>query len=206
MRDGPRPPPVHRGGKRGAGGLGEYRRRRDEPAAGGGLFALSFRITAQSGHADEEIAEQIIIAELGAVGVRLEADNKTGVSFRQARYHGDYDLLYGRWVTAADPVYSVFYGTDGPDNGQGYSDPELDAAMRAMEAAIDPAARRGAAVRMQEILARDLPSIPLLSAVSLAAKSVRLKNYEPNPTNMTDFVACADWYLDPVSPARMASR
>ena len=167
---------------------------------------LRFRITAQSGAIDEEIAEQIIIAELRAVGIQLVADNKTGVSFREARYHGDYDLLYGRWVTAADPVYSVFYATHGPDNGQGYSNPQLDDAMRRMETSMDPQARRAAAAIMQDILAHDLPTIPLVSAVSLAAKSVRLQNYVTNPTNMTDFVASATWYLQPDAPTRLGAR
>ena len=166
---------------------------------------LRFRITAQSGQIDDEIAEQVIIAQLQAIGVRLVADNKTGISFREARYHGDYDLLYGRWVTGADPVYSVFFGTHGPNNGQGYASPALDAAMARMETDMQPAARAAAAAEMQKILARDVPTIPLVSAMSLAAKTTRLRNYVTNPTNMTDFVAAATWYLASPDPPRMAS-
>ncbi len=162
---------------------------------------LAFGITAQSGQIDDEIAEQIIIAQLQAIGIRLEADNKSGVSFRQARYRGDYDLLYGRWVTAADPVYSVFYGTHGPNNGQGYASAPLDAALHDMESEMRPEARRRDAATMQHILAEDLPTIPLVSAVSLAACSTRLRGFVPNPTNMTDFVAVARWWLAPAGSA-----
>lgn len=167
---------------------------------------LEFRITAQSGQVDDEIAEQVIIAQLQAIGIRLTADNKTGISFREARYRGDYDLLYGRWVTAADPVYSVFFGTHGPDNGQGYTNPALDAAMARMETSMQPEARREAAADMQRILAQDVPTIPLVSAVSLATKTVRLRNYVMNPTNMTDFVTAATWYLARPDQPRVASR
>ncbi|NPD70148.1 peptide ABC transporter substrate-binding protein (plasmid) [Lichenicola cladoniae] len=160
---------------------------------------LSFSITAQTGQIDDEIAEQIIIAELRAIGIRLSADNKSGISFRQARYRGAYDLLYGRWVTAADPVYSVFYGTHGPNNGQGYASPELDEAMRRLETEMHPEPRRQDAAAMQAILARDLPTIPLLSTVSVNARSDRLRGYVPNPTNMTDFVGAASWWLAPAS-------
>ena len=59
---------------------------------------------------------------------------------------------------------------------------------------------------MQRILAADVATIPLVSAVSLAAKTVRLRNYVVNPTNMTDFVAAATWYLAPPVQSRMASR
>ena len=156
---------------------------------------LSFGITAQTGQIDDEIAEQIIIAEMRAIGIRLSADNKSGISFRQARYRGTYDLLYGRWVTAADPVYSVFYGTHGPNNGQGYASPELDEAMRRLETEMHPEPRRQDAAAMQAILAHDLPTIPLLSTVSVNATSDRLRGYVPNPTNMTDFVGAASWWL-----------
>ncbi len=182
-----------------------YRRGSDGVRAKNG-HRLEFRITAQSGQVDDEIAEQVIIAQLQAIGIGLTADNKTGISFREARYHGDYDLLYGRWVTAADPVYSVFFGTHGPDNGQGYTNPALDAAMARMETAMQPQARREAAADMQRILAQDVPTIPLVSAVSLATKTVRLRNYVVNPTNMTDFVTAATWYLAEPDPPRVASR
>jgi peptide/nickel transport system substrate-binding protein len=160
---------------------------------------LSFWITTRSGEIDGEIGEQIIMAELKAVGIRVAADNKTGIAYREARYHGDYDLLYSRWVTAADPVYSVFYGSHGPLNGQGYASAELDAALLRMETSIEPAPRRAAAEQVQRILARDLPTVPLVNMVSIAAKTRRLKNFTINPTNMTDFVGVARWYLEPAA-------
>lgn len=80
---------------------------------------LSFRCLAQAGRADDEVAQQVLIA-MAAVGIEVTPDNKTGVAFRDSRYKGDYDLYYGRWITSADPVYSVFFGTAGPNNGQGY--------------------------------------------------------------------------------------
>jgi peptide/nickel transport system substrate-binding protein len=159
---------------------------------------LAFDITTRAGDIDFEIAEQIIIADLKAIGIRVAADNKTGIAYRQARYNGDFDLLYGQLVTAADPVYSVFYGSHGPLNGQGYSSAPLDAALERMETSLQAGPRRAASAEMQRIFAHDLPSIPLLSNVSIAAKSTRLKNFVINPTNMTDFISVARWYLEPV--------
>ena len=158
---------------------------------------MSFRITTRSGDIDGEIGEQIIIAQLKAVGIRLSADNKTGIAYREARYRGAFDLLYSHWVTAADPVYSVFYGTHGPLNGLGYSSPELDAALATMETSLQPQVRRTASADVQRIFARDLPGLPLFNLVSIAAKTRRLKNFVINPTNMTDFVDSAHWYLEP---------
>ncbi len=173
-----------------------YRRGGDGYRGRDGL-PLAFRITTRAGDVDGEIGEQIIIADLKAVGIQVSADNKTGIAYREARYRGAFDLLYSQWVTAADPVYSVFYGSHGPLNGQGYSNTALDAALARMETTIQPDARRAASSEMQRLFAHDLPSIPLLTRVSIAAKTQRLKNFVVNPTNMTDFISIARWYLEP---------
>ena len=61
---------------------------------------LSFRFIVQAGRGDDELAQQVIIAQLKAIGVEAQADNQMGVAFRQARYKGDYDLMVrhlGHW-------------------------------------------------------------------------------------------------------------
>jgi peptide/nickel transport system substrate-binding protein len=58
---------------------------------------------------------------------------------------------------------------------------------------------------MQRIFAQDLPSLPLVTNVSIAAMTTRLKNFHINPTNMTDFVDIASWYLAPL-PTEAAAR
>jgi peptide/nickel transport system substrate-binding protein len=156
---------------------------------------LAYRIVVQAGRADDELAEQVIIAQLKAIGIGAKPDNKTGVAYREARYKGDYDLLYGRWITSADPVYSVFYGTKGPNNGQGYSNPKLDEVFAKLEHTLDPAERKTYAAEMQKIIAEDIPSIPLTTNVAVIAKTTKLKNFLPNPTNMTNFVDTSSWYL-----------
>src|SRR6478736_1981740 len=103
---------------------------------------MAYRITVQAGNSADETAQQVVMANLKAVGVALTPDNKTGVAFREARYKGLYDLLYSRWITSADPVYSVFWGTGGANNGQSYSNPKLDAVFARFEKTLDPAVRK----------------------------------------------------------------
>ncbi len=156
---------------------------------------LSYRFVCQAGKGDDELAQQVIIAQLQAIGIAAIADNKTGVSYRQARYKGDYDLNYSSWVTGADPVYSRFFSSKGSNNGQGYSNPAMDRILARMETTLDPEARRHAAFEMQHLLALDLPTIPLTSGSAVISKSDRLLDFTPNPTNMTPFVSCAGWRL-----------
>jgi len=157
---------------------------------------LSYRFMVQSGRADDENVQQIIIAQLKAIGIEATADNKTGVAYREARYNGGYDLIYGRWITSADPVYSTFYGSEGENNGQGYANPDLDAAFARMENTLDQAERKAAAADFQRIMAEDIPAIALISNVAVIAKVKTLKNFVPNPTNMTNFVDTKEWYLE----------
>lgn len=157
---------------------------------------LSYKIVAQAGRADDELVEQILIVQLKAIGIEVVADNKAGVAYREARYKGNYDLLYGRWITSADPVYSIFWGTGGPNNGQGYSNPALDAALKTFESTLDPATRKSSAAEFQKIIAEDIPTIPLTSNTAAIAKPKALKNFKPNPTNMTNFVDTSTWYME----------
>ncbi len=158
---------------------------------------LAYRFVIQAGKSDDELAQQVIIAQLKAIGVQAYADNKMGVAYRQARYKGDFDLNYSTWVTGADPIYSRFFSTHGANNGQGYANPVLDEVLARMEGALDPAERRRWAVEMQRILAQDLPTVPLTSNPAVVARRRELVGFTPNPTNMTPFVGCAFWSLRP---------
>lgn len=156
---------------------------------------LSYRFLVQSGKGDDELAQQVIIAQLKAIGIEAHADNRNGVAYRQARYKGDYDLNYSTWVTGADAIYSKFFSTRGSNNGQGYSNPALDAVLAEMEATLDPVRKKALAFEMQRILGEDLPTVPLTTNVAVIAKRVTLKGFTPNPTNMTPFVGAADWWI-----------
>ena len=158
---------------------------------------LSLRFVVQAGKGDDELAQQVIIAALQAVGIEARADNRAGVAYRQARYKGDFDLLYSAWVTGADPIYSRFFGSGGANNSLGYANPALDAVLARMEGTLDPAARKAAAFEMQRILSADLPTIPLTTNIGVVTKRRALKGFTPNPTNMTPFVGAAFWRLEP---------
>ncbi len=172
-----------------------YARGPDGVRARGGE-RLSYRFLVQAGKGDDELAQQVILAQLKAIGVEAWPDNRTGVAYRQARYKGLYDLNYSGWVTGAQPLYSKFFATGGSNNGQGYSNPALDKILAEMEASLDPETVRRAAFEMQRILAQDLPTVPLTSNLAVVARRASLRNFRPNPTNMTPFVDASAWRLD----------
>jgi len=157
---------------------------------------MAYRITVQAGNSADETAQQVVMANLKAVGVALTPDNKTGVAFREARYKGLYDLLYSRWITSADPQYSKFYGSEGSNNGTGFSSRKLDSLLDDAEHTIDRAKLKQIFKEIQAYIADEVVTIPTTSNVSLIAKSPKLKNFVPNPTNRTIFNNTAAWYLE----------
>lgn len=156
---------------------------------------LSYKILVQAGRANDELAQQVIIGSLKAVGIELVPDNKTGVAFREARYKGGYDVFYSGWITSADPVYSVFFKTGGVNNGQGFSNARIDALLDRAENTLDPDIQKKALMDFQAELMRQLPTIPVTSNLSVIAVTDKLGNFVPNPTNMTNFVDTSRWYL-----------
>ncbi len=156
---------------------------------------LSFNILTQAGRTEYETAQQVMVANLKAIGIELIPNNQSGVAYTQARYDGDYDLFYAGWITPADPNYAIFYETGGALNSQGYSNPELDAVLGDANSTIDPEARADYLRQFQEILMTDIPTLPIVSGPSMIVVTDRLQNFEPNPTNMTNFVHTSNWYL-----------
>jgi len=156
---------------------------------------MSYNIMVQAGRSTDEDAEQVIIAQMKALGVELKPDNKSGVAFRDARYKGGYDLFYSGWITSADPSYSVFFGSKGPNNGQGYSNPKIDALLATADSTLDPTVRNKALRDFQALLMQDLPSIPVATNPSIIVVTDKLGGFVSNPTNMTNFVNTSGWYL-----------
>ncbi|MDB5045648.1 MAG: transporter, substrate binding protein [Deinococcus sp.] len=156
---------------------------------------MSYKILVQAGRANDEVAQQVIISSLKAVGIELQPDNKTGVAFREARYKGGYDVFYSGWITSADPVYSVFFKTGGVNNGQGFSNPRIDTLLDRAENTLDPAVQKSALMEFQAELTKVLPTIPITTNLSVIAVTNKLGNFVPNPTNMTNFVNTSSWYL-----------
>ena len=156
---------------------------------------MSYKLLVQAGRANDEIAQQVIISSLKAVGIEVVPDNKTGVAFREARYDGKYDLFYSGWITSADPVYSVFFGTKGVNNGQGFSNPTIDTLLARAENTLDPAVNRKALMDFQAELMKQVPTIPITTNVSIIAVTNKLGGFVPNPTNMTNFVNTSGWYM-----------
>ncbi len=158
--------------------------------------ALSFRFMTQAGRSEYELAQQVMIANAAAIGIELVPDNQSGPALTDRMFASDYDVWYSGWITPGTPNYAIFYETGGMLNSMNYSNPELDAALATANATIDPEVSDAALRAFQDILLTDIPTLPIIASPSIIVVPSNLRNFVPNPTNMTNFVDTANWYLE----------
>lgn len=158
---------------------------------------LSFDFMTQAGRAEYETAQQVLIAQLKAIGIELKPDNKAGAALSEARRNGGFDVWYSGWITPADPIdsYVSFYATNGFNNGGAYSNPAADAALYAAAGSLDPEEVEARMHEAQQIVLSDLPSIPLFETPSIVVTTNKLQGFVSNPTNQTNFRQVAPWWL-----------
>jgi peptide/nickel transport system substrate-binding protein len=167
-----------------------------------GVFAkdgnrLSLKFMTQAGRTEYETAQQVIIAQLKAVGIETVVDNKAGAALSDARRKGGFDLWYSGWITPADAIdsYISFYNTKGFNNGSGYSNPKVDDLLSKAASTFDPLLINTYMAQVQKLVLNDLASLPLFESSSVIAVTDKLQNFKPNPTNQTNFRDVSAWWL-----------
>ena len=157
---------------------------------------LSFDFMTQAGRSEYELAQQVMIAGLKEVGIEANPNNRSGPALTDAMYASEYDLWYSGWITPGVPNYAIFYSTEGFLNTMNYSNEALDAALDTANNSIDPTVRDASLREFQNILMSDVPTLPIVASPSMIVVPANLRNFVPNPTNMTNFVHASTWYLE----------
>jgi ABC-type transport system substrate-binding protein len=101
--------------------------------------------------------------------------------------NGKYDIAVGGWVAGIDPDDHSLYRCDQiPPAGTNYTrycSKEMDAQQEIALSEYDPARRKPAYLRIQELLARDVPENYLWFAAFPNAINPDFKGFAPNPIN-----------------------
>jgi peptide/nickel transport system substrate-binding protein len=112
-----------------------------------------------------------IIRQLEAIGLRIQPVRIAPTEMLPRLDSGmDFDLVLLAGSQGPDPDTMVArFGTNGSMQFMGYSNLELDAVLARGGATTDPVARTKAYFRAQEILAADLPIVPLYETLRVTA-------------------------------------
>ncbi|MGA8939534.1 MAG: ABC transporter substrate-binding protein [Acidobacteriaceae bacterium] len=141
---------------------------------------------------------QAMQAELRQAGIDLTLRSAEFGTFYSDITKGAFQLYILRWIGSnEDPdIFHYCYATEmfppkGANRGH-YSNPRVDALLKAASATTDESLRRQDYIQIQQILSQDLPSIPLWYPDNVVVHSARLTNIKLDPGGSFDFLRTAN--------------
>jgi peptide/nickel transport system substrate-binding protein len=165
---------------------------------------LAFSNSTTSGNHLREQAQQFLQQTFAEIGVEMTISNLPaavmwGDYWAQSQF--DTAMVGITYLIGADPdVTNRFHtraiaaqGGSGSNNAQ-YSDAEVDALLEEGSRTFDPEARRAIYHRVQEMVRRDLPFLPLFQNTSVQGHKDGLHGVVRNPNTRTESWNAATWY------------
>jgi peptide/nickel transport system substrate-binding protein len=140
---------------------------------------------------------QAMQAELGDAGIALTLRSTEFGTFYSDITKGAFQLYILRWIGSnEDPdIFHYAYATEmfppkGANRGR-YSNSHIDALLKSASANTNQPARRNDYVQIQQILAQDLPTLPLWYPDNVVVHTTRLTNLTLDPGGSFDFLRTA---------------
>jgi peptide/nickel transport system substrate-binding protein len=162
--------------------------------------SLSFVGTTRSGHAEWEKVLQVVQAQLRLVGIDMEIRNYEPTLLGELWFGGKIPFFLSAWTLPADPEITLFFASDRtPPRGRNiyfYENQELTDILYTSDQTVDREERRRLLFRAQQIVARDVPLIPLYNRTIVSAFPRSLRNVKPNPTNAGLFWNVHEWEIE----------
>ena len=140
----------------------------------------------------------VLQQQLRAAGIALEIRSAEFGAFYADVTKGAFQIYALRWIGSnEDPDifrYAYASGSFPPKGGNRgrYSNPRLDALLAEASASQDRAVRKKDYVEVQQILAEELPSIPLWYPNNEVVHTRRIVNVRPRPSGNFDFLQEAE--------------
>ena len=152
---------------------------------GGQQAAFNFYTTA--GNQRRETSAAIFAQQLGAIGIKLnvtfEPANPNFFSTRLPAHN--FDLAEYAWSGGPDPSgFDAIYLTGGGSNYKQYSNPKVDALIKAGDSELDATKRTADYENAAAIMTNDIPVIPLYSPPNILVYKSAVKGMQDsnNPT------------------------
>jgi peptide/nickel transport system substrate-binding protein len=136
----------------------------------------------------------VLQQELARIGIALDLRSYEFATFYADLTKGTFQMAQSRWIGGneqPDIFHYAFSQASFPPHGSNrgfYSNAKLDALLDDAAAATDQARRRDDYVKVQQILARDLPSINLWYLDTVVIHNKRLENVHTSPSGNFEFL------------------
>lgn len=167
----------------------------DEAGFHRGPNGVRLRLTLKTS-TDEQtrLMAAILQQQLRAAGIQLEIRSAEFGTFYSDVTRGAFQMYALRWIGSnEDPyIFRYTYGSSafppkGANRGR-YSNPKVDALLKAAAGETDPSKRRSDYVEVQKILAEDLPGIPLWYPNNEVIHSRRIEGVKPEGSGNFDYL------------------
>jgi peptide/nickel transport system substrate-binding protein len=142
---------------------------------------LSFSILTISGRAEFERSAELLAGWLSKIGIEAKIEAQALGTVDEREGNGNFDIGFmgmGMSMTTEIDyyIYERFHSSQAPPIGTyagrnwfRYRNPEMDQLLEQQRKTLDPEKRREIVWKIQEIIARDLPVLPLYMKTSLVA-------------------------------------
>ncbi len=153
-----------------------------------GLAGTTVKLSYNSGGGHEDIMS-CIQADLQTVGLTVEQDTKEWAAYLQGLTDGSFQLGRMGWIadypTLDNFIYPNFYST-ADNNFSRYNNPEVDAAIDAARAIADEDERKDAYRKINQMIADDMPIIPIMFYAHQHVASDRVNELYYNAQGIAD--------------------
>jgi peptide/nickel transport system substrate-binding protein len=151
---------------------------------------VDMTIMTTAGNSTREQVEQILKEQLRQVGIDLRIDNRPASVFLGpviSRRQFPFLAMYGSLFTPESTSFDRFHSSQIPsaennwegNNRPGWRNAENDRLMEQIINELDEAKRNALFRRQQEVLAEELPSLPLYFRLTLTTMRKSLRNVKP---------------------------
>ncbi|PLS84780.1 MAG: hypothetical protein CYG60_16015 [Actinobacteria bacterium] len=177
---------------------GKARQLVEEAKAEGAATKIVYTTT--TGDKLRETLQQVVQKQLGDIGLEVEIRNASAETFYgEWTPAGDYELGEWNWFTSPDPqVTTLFSANQIPPKGQNYyryGNEEVAELLERSDVTANEEERAELLTRAQEIMAEDVPLIPLYQVPYVYAHDEAISGPEVNPTLAGAFWNIGKWSL-----------
>ncbi len=160
------------------------------PGSDGIRFHLSMKTSTDE---TARLLAMVLQQQLRQVGIALDIQSYEFATFYSDISQGRFGMYSLRWIGGnEDPdIFHALATASAPPHGANrgfYANAEVDALISQAQQEVNITDRRVAYVQVQQILARDLPVIPLWYVDSVVVYNRRLAGIAPSPSGTFDFL------------------
>ena len=153
-----------------------------------GLAGTTVKLSYNSGGGHEDIMS-CIQSDLTAVGLNVEQDTKEWAAYLQGLTDGDFQMGRLGWIadypTLDNFIFPNFYST-ADNNYSRYNNPEVDAAIDDARKIVDEDDRKDAYRKINQMIADDMPIIPIMFYAHQHVASDRVNELYYNAQGIAD--------------------